>query len=225
LTNSSSLLRFVRVASFAVALYAWWWLLERDFTLAQGLLVSVGGVLAGFPVTWIGRQTLDAQPTPARAEWVTTAVHFALMVPLGAAIIAAVRVGQVWHIGLIAVPSEVGLTLMTVTGVGVLLAMLNLALQGLGAPFAIALSRRLAVKWLYAWTRNPMVLSALGFLIAVGLWLRSGPFLVWVLLLATPTILVFVKVYEERELEIRFGASYLDYKARTPMLWPRKPRD
>jgi hypothetical protein len=82
-------------------------------------------VLAGFPLTWIGHQTLDAQPTPARAEWVTTAVHFALMVPFGASIIAAVRVGQVWRIGLIPVPSEVGLTLMLVTGVGVLLAMLN----------------------------------------------------------------------------------------------------
>jgi protein-S-isoprenylcysteine O-methyltransferase Ste14 len=31
-------------------------------------------------------------------------------------------------------------------------------------------------------------------------------------------------VYEERELELRFGASYLEYKSRTPMLFPRKPR-
>lgn len=36
--------------------------------------------------------------------------------------------------------------------------------------------------------------------------------------------LFFVKVYEERELEIRFGASYLEYRARTPMLFPGKPK-
>jgi len=35
---------------------------------------------------------------------------------------------------------------------------------------------------------------------------------------------VFLKAFEERELEIRFGASYLEYKARTPMLWPRRPK-
>ena len=28
----------------------------------------------------------------------------------------------------------------------------------------------------------------------------------------------------ERELEIRFGKAYLEYKARTPLLWPRRPR-
>ena len=39
----------------------------------------------------------------------------------------------------------------------------------------------------------------------------------------SPTLLFFVKVYEERELEIRFGPSYQDYKARTPMLFPKKP--
>jgi protein-S-isoprenylcysteine O-methyltransferase Ste14 len=79
------------------------------------------------------------------------------------------------------------------------------------------------MSWMYAWTRNPMVLSALTFLIALGLWLRSTLFLLWVLGLLMPAELLFLKVYEERELEIRFGASYLAYKAKTPMLWPRKP--
>jgi protein-S-isoprenylcysteine O-methyltransferase Ste14 len=36
-------------------------------------------------------------------------------------------------------------------------------------------------------------------------------------------LLVFVKVYEERELEIRFGDSYRTYRSRTPLLFPRKP--
>ncbi len=102
--------------------------------------------------------------------------------------------------------------------------MVNLALKGLGAPFAIALSRKLAVDWLYAWTRNPMVLAALAFLLSLGIWFQSALFVLWVLILFAPALLFFVKVYEERELEIRFGASYLEYKSRTPMLFPRKPR-
>jgi protein-S-isoprenylcysteine O-methyltransferase Ste14 len=32
-----------------------------------------------------------------------------------------------------------------------------------------------------------------------------------------------VKVYEERELEFRFGPSYLEYKSKTPFLFPGKP--
>jgi protein-S-isoprenylcysteine O-methyltransferase Ste14 len=34
---------------------------------------------------------------------------------------------------------------------------------------------------------------------------------------------VFLKVYEERELEIRFGEAYREYREKTPMLWPRRP--
>lgn len=32
----------------------------------------------------------------------------------------------------------------------------------------------------------------------------------------------FLKVYEERELEIRFGGSYLKYRSKTPFPWPGK---
>jgi protein-S-isoprenylcysteine O-methyltransferase Ste14 len=100
----------------------------------------------------------------------------------------------------------------------------NLALKGLGAPFAISLSRKLAADWMYAWTRNPMVLAGLAFLLALGIWFQSTLFILWVLILFTPALLMFVKIYEERELEIRFGASYLEYKSRTPMLFPRNPK-
>jgi protein-S-isoprenylcysteine O-methyltransferase Ste14 len=113
--------------------------------------------------------------------------------------------------------------LLIITGAVLLMTVLNLALKGFGAPFAIALSRKLAADWLYAWTRNPMVLAALAFLLSLGIWFQSVLFVVWVVILFAPALLFFVKVYEERELEIRFGASYLKYKSRTPMLFPRRP--
>jgi protein-S-isoprenylcysteine O-methyltransferase Ste14 len=111
------------------------------------------------------------------------------------------------------------------TVAAVLLTMVNLALKGLGAPFAIALSKKLAADWMYAWTRNPMVLAVLALLLSLGVWFQSALFVLWALFIFTPALLVFVKVYEERELDIRFGASYLEYKSKTPMLFPRKPRD
>jgi protein-S-isoprenylcysteine O-methyltransferase Ste14 len=121
------------------------------------------------------------------------------------------------------VPTAIGWTLVIITGAASVLAVLNLALKGLGAPFFIALSQKLAVDWMYAWTRNPMVLAALAFFISLGIWFQSVLFTLWVLVLFAPALLFFVKVYEERELELRFGASYLEYKSRTPMLFPRRP--
>jgi protein-S-isoprenylcysteine O-methyltransferase Ste14 len=116
------------------------------------------------------------------------------------------------------------LVLVIITGAAFLLVVVNLALKGFGAPSSIALSRKLAVDWLYAWTRNPMLLAVLAFFLSLGIWFQSALFALWVLIIVIPAILFFVKVYEERELEIRFGASYLEYKSRTPMLFPRTPK-
>lgn len=216
--------RLTSVLGFALTLALWYWVLNLRFDQIQMLLIIVGGVLAVFPVVWIGRSSLDARPTIDRAAWVTAAVHFTVMLCLGAAIIGAIRTGQSWRGWAIPLSADVGLLLMTVTGIAGLLTVVNLALQGLGAPFAITLSRRLATGWMYAWTRNPMVLSFLALLASLGVWFRSTLFVLWVVVLVTPAMIAFLKVYEERELEIRFGASYLEYKARTPFLWPRRPR-
>jgi protein-S-isoprenylcysteine O-methyltransferase Ste14 len=181
-------------------------------------------MLAIFPIVFIGRRTLDSNPTIEHLNWVTTIVHALLMVLFGIAIIKAIQTGRTWQGWVIPVPRSIGLFLVCITGFITLLTVANLALSGLGAPFAIALSKRLATSWLYTWTRNPMVLSMILFLLAVGLWLQSTLFMVWVLVFAASAELTFLKVYEERELEIRFGSSYRDYKARTSFLWPRKPK-
>jgi len=48
------------------------------------------------------------------------------------------------------------------------------------------------------------VLGALAFFSSLGIWFESVLFVLGVLLLFTPALLVFVKVFEEREMEIRF---------------------
>ena len=176
-------------------------------------------------VSRLARGLLDAGQKAQRVDQVTPVLHYAIMMPLGSALIEAMKAARASSHWPIPLPPALGLVLTVMTGVVVALTVGSLALRGLGAPFAIYLSRRLAMNGMYAWTRNPMVLSMLAFLVSFGLWTRSGLFVIWAIALVTPAMLYYLKTYEERELEIRFGPSYLEYKARTPLLWPRKPRN
>ncbi len=214
----------VKITLLVLALIIWLWIYSQAFSAAVNLSIIIGGVVLVFPIVWLGRTILDRQPTQDRAVWITTFVHYGVAIPFGAALIRAVMTQQDWSGWTLPIPVEVGVLLCVFTGVAGFMAVMNLALKGLGAPFAIALSRQLAVDWMYAWTRNPMVLGALAFLVSLGIWFQSTWFVVWALFLFTAALLFFVKVFEERELEIRFGTSYLDYKAKTPMLFPRRPR-
>lgn len=219
----SWVLNLARIFGFAVILAAWSWLNRNELEPVVTVIMISGGVAVMFPIAWIGRRLLDAKPTPDRTKAVTTGVHYAIVPSLGTAIIAAIKVGRAWPGWIIPLPREIGWMLMVVTGVVMTLTVLNLACGGHGAPFAVALSKRLSTNWMYAWTRNPMVLSTIAFLLSAGLWLQSTLFILWLIVLVIPAWLFFLKAFEERELEIRFGASYLAYKARTPMLWPRRP--
>ena len=215
---------FIRFALLVFIWFLWWWAFNTSLSNVLNLSIIVGGVLLVFPLVWLGRKMLDRQPTTSRAAWITTFVHYSLGILFGLPIIRAAITHQDWSGWKLSIPVEIGLLLVIVTGAATLLTMVNLALKGLGAPFAIALSRKLASDWLYAWTRNPMVLAALAFLLSLGIWYQSALFVLWALILFAPALLFFVKVYEERELEVRFGASYLEYRSRTPMLFPRKPK-
>jgi protein-S-isoprenylcysteine O-methyltransferase Ste14 len=213
----------VRVALLACICFIFWSAQDASLSDVINLSIIVGGVLLTFPLVWLGRKMLDRQPTMSRAVWVTTFVHFGLGFTFGVPLIRALTTHQDWSGWVLPVPSEIGLALVIITGTASLLVVINLALRGFGAP-GIALSRKLAVDWFYAWTRNPMVLVGLAFFLSLGIWFQSTLFVFWVLILFTPAILFFVKTYEERELELRFGASYLNYKNKTPFLWPSKPR-
>lgn len=201
----------------------WWMVLITPLSEVLNLFVIVGSILFSYPIVWFGRKILDRKPTESHAVWTTTFVHFGLGFTFGISIVRALSTYRDWIGWVLPVPSVVGLVLVFISGAVCLLTVINLALKGLGAPFFISLSRKLATNWMYSWTRNPMVLAALSFLLSLGIWFQSAFFVLWVLFLFAPALLFFVKVYEERELELRFGDSYLEYKSRTPMLFPRKP--
>jgi protein-S-isoprenylcysteine O-methyltransferase Ste14 len=214
----------VNITLWALVLFTWIWIFNQVLSYALNLSVIVGAVIMIYPVVWIGRKTLDQQPITSRAVWVTMFIHYAVGGLFGTAIIRAVTTYRDWSGWALPIPTGVGLVSVIVTGLAGLLTVANLALKGFGAPFAIALSKKLAIDWLYAWTRNPMVLAALALLTSLGIWFQSAMFVLWAIVVFAPALLFFVKVYEERELEIRFGVPYLEYKLKTPMLFPRKPR-
>jgi protein-S-isoprenylcysteine O-methyltransferase Ste14 len=217
-------LTVVRVAAFILTVALWRWLLHQTFEPFMNLFCIAGTLLAIWPLVWIGRKLLDLKPTMDRTAWVTTIMHATIMALLGTAIVKAIQTSSSWRGAIIPVPHSLGLILAYVTGAIMLLTVVNLAIRGLGAPFDIVLSRRLATDWMYTWTRNPMVLATLACLLAIGLLLQSALFVVWILVLVVPTWIMYLTVYEERELEIRFGQSYRQYKAKTSFLWPRRPK-
>jgi protein-S-isoprenylcysteine O-methyltransferase Ste14 len=214
----------LRIAVFALMLVFWHWLIRQPYSPAADLVLIAGAPLLLLPLIGLGRRMLDRDPTLKNAKRTTTIVHYVLLFILGAAIFRAIGTYRSWPDWRLPIPSEIGLVLVVLSGAILFLTVANLALKGLGAPFAVALSRRLTTDWLYAYTRNPMVLASFIFFLSVGLWIQSALFLLWMLLLVMPVWLLIVKVFEERELEIRFGPSYLEYKSKTPMLFPRRPK-
>jgi len=202
----------------------WWFVAKAYIPHAANLSVIFGGVLLTIPAAWIGRKILDRHATPAGINWTTTFVHFSFGLTLGIPLVRALVTHGGWNGWTLPVPEWIGLALVCITGAATLTTVASLALKGLGAPFFIALSKKVATDWTYAWCRNPMAFSSLSFLAALGIWFRSALFVAWGLLIFGPALVFFLKVYEQRELELRFGSTYLDYKARTPMLFPRRPR-
>jgi protein-S-isoprenylcysteine O-methyltransferase Ste14 len=214
--------RVTKVAGLVVVVACWLWARDGQRSETWNTVLIWCAPLLQYPITLLGRSSLNAQPVTKRAEWSNIFVHYAMMIALGVSILPAIRLVQ-RQPGTLPIPQQVGQVLVWFTGLATFLTVLNLAIRGLGAPFAAKLSSRLASDWMYAWTRNPMLLCTLALLLSVGLRYRSLWFFLWVMLIVSPGWIFFVRIYEERELEIRFGNSYLQYKARTPLLWPRRP--
>jgi protein-S-isoprenylcysteine O-methyltransferase Ste14 len=199
-------------------------LATQPYNHTVDLIIAIGCTFGLYSCALIGRVILDKNPVPNHAIRVTVFVHYFILVFLVTAFIKSVQVGNYWPLWWIPIPTPIGTVLSIFTGVMILVSILNLAQAGRGTPNPIGkLSQRLAVNKMFAWSRNPMIFSFTLFLISFGIWMQSLLFVLWVIVFLLPAFITMIKVYEERELEIRFGDSYLEYKSKTPMLFPRRP--
>jgi len=94
---------------------------------------------------------------------------------------------------------------------------------GQGTPVPMVPTKKLVMQAPFTYCRNPMTLGTIIAYLGICVWIGSISALVIVLILATCLIL-YIKLLEEKELAVRFGAEYLEYKRRTPFIIPRRPK-
>ena len=92
---------------------------------------------------------------------------------------------------------------------------------GRGTPAQSAPTQKLITSGPYAACRNPIELGALFYYFGIGTLFGSAWHGVVSLVLGLLGGSLYHKFIEEDELEKRFGAAYVEYRAKTPFLLPR----
>ena len=111
--------------------------------------------------------------------------------------------------------------LVLLPGIGLMIAS-NRALSRFGrGSAAFFLTEDVVVRGVYLRTRNPMSLGFYMACVGVGMLAGSSAVTLGALFVITPVHLFNLKYFEERELELRFGQPYRDYRSHTPFLLPR----
>jgi protein-S-isoprenylcysteine O-methyltransferase Ste14 len=97
----------------------------------------------------------------------------------------------------------------------------NKVLRALGSGAnAFRLTKQIVADDIYKRTRNPMSLGFYLFALALGFVSGSTFVTLAVVLGLIPAHIFFLKYFEELELELRFGESYLEYRKSVPFLIP-----
>jgi len=94
------------------------------------------------------------------------------------------------------------------------------AAEGRGTPAPWDPPRRLVVRGPYRWVRNPIYVGVVGILAGEAALFACWALAAWAL---TAAVLfhLFVVLYEEPDLRLRFGADYESYLREVPRWLPR----
>ncbi|AFM25858.1 methyltransferase family protein [Desulfomonile tiedjei] len=121
-------------------------------------------------------------------------------------------------------PAFAGGLVLLLVGIGFLVRS-NHALIRLGRGIAaFLLTRQVVSEQVYHWGRNPMSLGYYLACIGMGLMAGSTTVTLGALFLIIPVHMFNLRYFEERELELRYGQPYLEYKRRVPFLLPKLGR-
>jgi protein-S-isoprenylcysteine O-methyltransferase Ste14 len=103
-----------------------------------------------------------------------------------------------------------------------LMAVSNRSLMRIGGgTAAFLLTERLVSDGVYGRTRNPMSLGFYASCVGLGMIAGSVTVTLGALLIILPLHVFNLKYFEERELALRYGQPYVDYKRGVPFLLPR----
>lgn len=172
---------------------------------------------------------LRKYPSEKVRETSTMALHFIAFV----AILLTVLIG-IFYPGLSAYDELLGIQSLPYrplrAAIGAILipfgiffvAISNFALLNHGhGQAAFFLTKNVVNGYVYKLTRNPMSLGFYLGCLALGFLSGSTYFTLWLLIEVIPAHIFYLKFFEERELELRFGKSYVEYKERVPFLIPQ----
>lgn len=89
-----------------------------------------------------------------------------------------------------------------------------------GTPFPMLPTQRLLIVGPFKYCRNPMTLGTVDAYLGVAILVGSISALLSVVLFAA-LLITYLKTVEEKELELRFGNEYVEYKKTTPFMIPK----
>ncbi len=106
---------------------------------------------------------------------------------------------------------------------GILFALWSIYVQftiGSGTPSPLMATQKLITQRPYNYCRNPMALGTIVFYFGIAALIGSisavALVLIWAILL-----IVYIEFLEEKEMEMRFGELYQEYRKQTPFIIPR----
>ena len=126
----------------------------------------------------------------------------------------------VWRTG----ASQVLGALMIVGGFAVMLYCTGLfARLGRGTPIPAAPPEKLVIRGLYAYSRNPIYVADVSVWLGIFLFQGHAALLLYAAI-ATAAVQLVIVLWEEPDLERRFGSRYDDYRRAVPRWLPLLPR-
>ena len=189
---------------------------------------ALGWVIFGLGSFFVG-VWLRGEPNKRNAEMTSMSLHLLFWITVAPSIGLGVLYPGLTHydreLGLNPLPDHTFVKIIGILGLltGVYLFIVsNVALMRLGkGAGAVFLTKQLVAVDIYEQMRNPMSLGFYLASIGLGLVIRSTSITFGSLLFVIPIHLFYLKYFEECELELRMGQTYLEYKRRVPFLFPK----
>ena len=96
--------------------------------------------------------------------------------------------------------------------------------KGTPVPTEATHTEQLVVEGPYQYSRNPMIFGTILIFIGLGLIFNSIFFTIIISCIITISLYLEVKLWEEKNLEKRFGKEYLEYKHKVSIIIPLPPK-